>query len=103
MKSLEISDSVIVTCSYALYTWSINRIADSIFRLYSLQLVTAYSFNIIDFMRARIATGYGMDDQGVVVRVPIASRIFSSQRLPDRFWGLPGLLSNRYGGLFPWG
>jgi hypothetical protein len=31
-----------------------------------------------------IATGYGLDDQGVGVRVPEGSRIFSSPRCPDR-------------------
>jgi hypothetical protein len=39
-----------------------------------------------------IATSHGLDDQGVGVRVPVGSRIFSS-RHPDRFWGLPNLLS----------
>jgi hypothetical protein len=31
-----------------------------------------------------IATSYWLDDRGVVVRVPVGSRIFSSQRRPDR-------------------
>jgi hypothetical protein len=30
------------------------------------------------------ATGYGLDDRGVGVRVPVGSRIFSSSRRPDR-------------------
>jgi hypothetical protein len=34
-----------------------------------------------------IATGYGLDDRGVGIRVPVESRIFSSPRRPDRFWG----------------
>jgi hypothetical protein len=48
-----------------------------------------------------IATGYWLDDQGVGVRVPKGTRIFSSLSLPDRSWGPPSLLSNRYRGLFP--
>jgi hypothetical protein len=48
-----------------------------------------------------IETGYGVDDQGVGVRVPVGSRIFSSPRRPDRLWGstqlpvqcMPGVLS----------
>jgi hypothetical protein len=47
-----------------------------------------------------IATGYGLDDQGVGVRVPLGSRIFSSPRRPDRLWGPPNLLSNGYRGFF---
>jgi hypothetical protein len=47
-----------------------------------------------------IATGYVLDDQGVAVRVPVGSRIFSSPRRPDRLrptqppiqW-VPGALS----------
>jgi hypothetical protein len=31
-----------------------------------------------------IVTGYGLDDQGVGVRIPVGSRIFSSPRRPDR-------------------
>jgi hypothetical protein len=45
-----------------------------------------------------IATGYGLDDGGVGVRVPVGSRIFFSPRRPDRLWGPPSLLSNRYRG-----
>jgi hypothetical protein len=43
-----------------------------------------------------MATGYGLDDRGVGVRVPVGSRIFSSPRRPDRLWGPSSLLSNRY-------
>jgi hypothetical protein len=43
-----------------------------------------------------IATGYGLDDRGVGVRVPVGSRIFSSPRCP------PNLLSNGYE-IFPRG
>jgi hypothetical protein len=32
-----------------------------------------------------ITTGYGLDDQGVGVRVPMRSRIFCSPRRPDRY------------------
>jgi hypothetical protein len=50
-----------------------------------------------------IATGYGLDDRGIEVEVPVGSRIFSSTRRPDRFWGPSNLLSGRYGGSFPGG
>jgi hypothetical protein len=39
-----------------------------------------------------IATGYGLDDQGVGVRVPAGGRIFSSSCRPDRLWGSLSLL-----------
>jgi hypothetical protein len=48
-----------------------------------------------------IAAGYGMDDRGVEDEVPVGSRILSSARRPDRLWGPPSLLFNRYRGLFP--
>jgi hypothetical protein len=32
-----------------------------------------------------IATGYGLDDGGVGVRVPVGARFFSSPRRLDRF------------------
>jgi hypothetical protein len=45
-----------------------------------------------------IATGYGLDDRGFGVRVPVRSKIFSSPRYSYQFWGLPSLLSNGYRG-----
>jgi hypothetical protein len=43
-----------------------------------------------------IATGYGLDDGGIGVRIPVGSRIFSSPLCPDLLWGPPSLLSNGY-------
>jgi hypothetical protein len=48
-----------------------------------------------------IATGYGLDYWAFGVRFPVGSWIFSSPRRPNRLWGPPSLLSNRYWGLFP--
>jgi hypothetical protein len=45
-----------------------------------------------------IATGCGLDDRGVGVRVPVWSRIVSSPNRADRLWGPPNLLSNGYQG-----
>jgi hypothetical protein len=45
-----------------------------------------------------IATGYGLEDRGVGVRIPVLSRNFSSLRRPDRLWGPPNLLCNGYRG-----
>jgi hypothetical protein len=50
-----------------------------------------------------IATGYGLDGQGVGVRVPVWARIFTSPCRPNRLWGPPNPLSNGYRGLFPRG
>jgi hypothetical protein len=50
-----------------------------------------------------IATGYGLDDRGVGVRIPVGSRILFSARRPDRLWGPRNHLYNGHGGLFPRG
>jgi hypothetical protein len=47
-----------------------------------------------------ITTGYGLDDRGVGVRVPVGSRIFYSSCVPDRFWGSPNLIEK--GAKRPW-
>jgi hypothetical protein len=52
-------------------------------------------FSIADGV-AGIATGYGLNDRGVGVRVLVGSRIFSSPRCLDWLWGPPNLLSNGY-------
>jgi hypothetical protein len=41
-----------------------------------------------------IATGYGLDDRGVGIRVLVGARIFSSARRPDRL-EVPRTLSPR--------
>jgi hypothetical protein len=48
-----------------------------------------------------IATGYGLDDQGVGVRVPVEANMFTSPCRPDRLWVPPSLLANGYRKLFP--
>jgi hypothetical protein len=50
-----------------------------------------------------IATGYGLDDWEVGVRVPVGSRIFTSSCCPDWLWGPPNLLYNGFWDLFPGG
>jgi hypothetical protein len=50
-----------------------------------------------------IATGYGLDDRGVGIRVPVGPRIFSSLCRPDWLWGPPSFLSNGYRELFALG
>jgi hypothetical protein len=49
-----------------------------------------------------IATGKGLDNWGVAVRVPVWWRISTSHR-SDRFWGLYNFLSNGCRGIFPRG
>jgi hypothetical protein len=45
---------------------------------------------------AGIATGYELDDREVGVPVPVSSRIFIFECLPDGIWGPPSLLYNGY-------
>jgi hypothetical protein len=47
---------------------------------------------------AGIATGYGLDDRGVGVRVPVGSRIFSSPCHREWLWGPSNHLSTGYQG-----
>jgi hypothetical protein len=47
---------------------------------------------------AEIATGYGLDDRDVGIRVLIGSRIFSFPRRPDRLWDPPSPGSSFPGG-----
>jgi hypothetical protein len=46
-----------------------------------------YIVDLTEFCSDGIATGYGLDDRGVGVRVLEESRIFSSPRRPDWLWG----------------
>jgi hypothetical protein len=48
-----------------------------------------------------IATGYGLDDRWVGLRIPVRAKFLSSPPRPDRFSGPPSLLSNGHRVLFP--
>jgi hypothetical protein len=48
-----------------------------------------------------IETGYGLDDRGVGVWVPVGATIVISACRSDQLWGPLNLLSNEYQGLFP--
>jgi hypothetical protein len=62
-----------------------------------------YMLRMWGYVRSRvsvvsIATGYGLDDRGFGVKVPVGVRIFSSPRRPARLSGPPNLPSNGYRG-----
>jgi hypothetical protein len=73
---------------------------DTTLKLFVLWHVTGTFFKSQDNIVSRV-TGYGLDDRGVGVQVPVKSKIFSSTHRPDRLWGPPNLLSNEYWGIFP--
>jgi hypothetical protein len=60
-----------------------------------LELLYVYS----EVSSVGIATGYGLDDRGFRVPVPVVSKILSPTRLPDPLQGLSSRLSNGYRGL----
>jgi hypothetical protein len=80
-----------------------------ILRIYNILKFNNYSLHLSPQMvssrdnSVSIVTGKWLDGQGVGVRIPIGSRIFSSPRFPDRFWGPSSLLSNVYRRHFPRG
>lgn len=61
-----------------------------------MQDITAWASFIVG-----VATGYGLDDRVVGVRVPVGSRNFSPPRRPDRPCGPHNLVSIGYNGPFP--
>jgi hypothetical protein len=91
-----------VTESTAMLTH--NLVSDSVLRQISpTHFVTTFILNMHFKSRGSavgIATGYGLDDRGIGVRILVRSRIISSPYRPDRLWGPPNLVSNGYQGLF---
>jgi hypothetical protein len=71
----------------------------TILRMFKIKAVILNKVYILLYTVVGIVTGYGLDDRGVGVWVPVKSRIFSSPHCPDRLWGPPNL-SNGYRGLF---
>jgi hypothetical protein len=69
-------------------------------RMQTIKIANCYRYICVSVVG--VATGYGLDDWGVGVLVPVGSRIFFSLNRPDRLWGPPNL-SNGYRGHFPRG
>jgi hypothetical protein len=65
---------------------------------YNIQGITQRGKDKFKYRLHKVAevTGYGLDDRGVGVRVPVGSRIFSSPGRPDWRWGPPSLLSKEF-------
>jgi hypothetical protein len=80
-----------------------GRLHLSLIILCNLELRHIGNFVFLFGPGAGIAAGYGLDDRGVGVRVPVGARILSSPLHPDRLWGSPSLLFNGYRWIFPEG
>jgi hypothetical protein len=61
---------------------------------------THISFSYYPYSAGGIATGYGLDDQGVEVRVSVGDKFFPSPRRGDLLWNPPNLLLMGTGGSF---
>jgi hypothetical protein len=70
-------------------------ILDPLFRFLAIisQYLSIQGVNVSRDSIISIATGYGLDDPGVGVLVPVGSRIFSSPPRPNRLCGPSSLLS----------
>jgi hypothetical protein len=49
--------------------------------------------------RSHTPTGYGLEDRGIGVRVPVETKMFTSPCRPDWLCGSPNLLANGYQGV----
>jgi hypothetical protein len=75
----------------------------NVFRFYYCSFIWNFSSIMSRDSVKGTATGYGLDDQVVAVRVPVRARIFTSPCRPDRLCGSPKLLTNGYRELLPRG
>jgi hypothetical protein len=82
-------------CAVALFERKFTYLFLYIFLFTCMPSVSQYS-------SVGIATGDGLDDRGVGVRVR-GSKIFTPPCRPDRLWGSFSGISNGYRGLFPRG
>jgi hypothetical protein len=105
-RSLCVITSVFLCLLRALAVYPISLhsvIADSLPRYWSV--ITSVHCIWKGYERKRrdsavcIATSYGLDDQGVAVRVPVETRIFYFPCHADQLWDPPSLLFNEYRGL----
>jgi hypothetical protein len=70
-------------------------------------ILTSYPTSVVNLTQVRsrdsavsIASGYGLDDRGIGVRVPVMSRIFSSPRSPAGSGAYPASYPMSTGGSF---
>jgi hypothetical protein len=87
--------------NYANYTSVLE--AQNYIRTETCNIIVSISFHVSRDSAVSIATGYGLVDWEVGVRVPVGSRIITSPCRPDRLWGPTNLLYNGYRELFPGG
>jgi hypothetical protein len=86
----------ILTCLHMGQTPSIENLNTNLISL-------TWSWLMSSGSSVGIATGYGLDDRQIRVRVPVGSRILNTSYRSDKLWGPSRLLPTGYRRLFHWG
>jgi hypothetical protein len=89
------------SCYFIRIIWKWNYVHNWTVLVQQTMLSALHSFLTTPYYcTISIVIGYGLDNRGVGVRVPVEARIFSSPCHPNGLWGSLSLLFNVYWGSF---